>query len=81
MPLVFIQCLDPVTSLLTAIQTLYSYRFQSHNEVGQKSSGEEALMRQSQMKVLRSLERATMYVVEIVVKKAIMLEAAANLKI
>jgi hypothetical protein len=33
------------------------------------------------MKVLRSLERATMYVVEIVVKKAIMPEAAANLKI
>jgi hypothetical protein len=31
--------------------------------------------------VLRSLERAMMYVVEIVVKKAIMLEAAANLKI
>jgi hypothetical protein len=38
-------------------------------------------MRRSQMKVLRSLERATMYVVEIVVKKAIMLDAAANLKI
>jgi hypothetical protein len=38
-------------------------------------------MRQRQMKVLRSLERATMYVVEIVVKKVIMLEAAANLKI
>jgi len=31
--------------------------------------------------VLRSLERATMYVVEIVVKKAIMLEAVYNLKI
>jgi hypothetical protein len=38
-------------------------------------------MRQSQMKVLRSLERATVYVVEIVVKEAIMLEAAANLKV
>jgi hypothetical protein len=38
-------------------------------------------MRRNQMKVLRSLERATMYVVEIVVKKVIMLEAAVNLKI
>jgi hypothetical protein len=46
--------------------------------VGQKSSGEEALMRWSQMKVLKSLERATMYVVKIVVKKAIMLEAVAK---
>jgi hypothetical protein len=38
-------------------------------------------MRRSQMKMLRSLERATMYVVKIVVKKVIMLKAAANLKI
>jgi hypothetical protein len=33
------------------------------------------------MKVLRSLERATVYFMEIEVKKAIMLKAAANLKI
>jgi hypothetical protein len=34
-----------------------------------KSSREKALMRHSQMKVLRSLERVTIYVVKIVVKK------------
>jgi hypothetical protein len=49
--------------------------------VGQKSSEEEEIMRQFEMKVHGSLERGMMYFVGIVVKKAIMPEVANNLKI
>jgi hypothetical protein len=49
--------------------------------VGQENSEKDELMRVTQMKVLGSLERGTMYAVETVVKRAIMLGVFGNQKI